>query len=383
MYRYNNDNVSSDSNSDTDSDDDLERVGVNVNLPIEMKEDSLNFFIEHFMISSDSKDRKLDTSNTTFNYKIERLNCIHKNINSISVLGVIVPNIYLDTVSLHGLVGDNIISSNIKGSGLTSTYIRPQRLSDLKYITLKVNNFDSSMDGSNTQFFKSTITLVLDGANPINNNSGFYHYHEDDDRVYEISNIGKHSIAESPRENLVFKPIDSFTKEFDTPLASLFSMSYSFFDPMGNPLKLMSDKLTIKNIQVNANKFRITTNEYFSPEEYSVGDSLKFSDILVNVSLPTVREQNLIDFLLSDTKVHTILGFGSANSYNLYNSIDIGFKYSFNKTTGVIDYEEFNLTGQTLTFSNGNILNKTLQNNVIIDISTKRSTSDSMKARII
>ncbi len=63
---------------------------------IKLPSDELEIISEHFFISIDGKDRVLKNGNTTFDFNIESFKNIYKNIASITIQSVTLPNIYLE-----------------------------------------------------------------------------------------------------------------------------------------------------------------------------------------------------------------------------------------------------------------------------------------------
>ena len=61
-------------------------------------------------MSIDSKDRKITSGDTTFNFSTESFKTIFKNIASISIQGIILPNFYLECQQVHGLYLNGHIS---------------------------------------------------------------------------------------------------------------------------------------------------------------------------------------------------------------------------------------------------------------------------------
>ena len=124
MYSsYNSDMMSSGGDTDTDSDsnnnnnnncgeiidmNDLENIRVKNNIPIIMNQDKLDTIGEIFFISVDSKDRFFQSGNTTFDYNINSLGKVYKNVADFSIEGIVIPNLYLDPLKVHGLHTNSI-----------------------------------------------------------------------------------------------------------------------------------------------------------------------------------------------------------------------------------------------------------------------------------
>ena len=67
---------------------------------------------------------------------------------------------------------------------------------------------------------------------------------------------------------------------FPNTRALLGSIGISFFTPQGKQIKLLNDYLTIHSIEqatitaASINSIRLTFSEFFSPEEYMIGDKI-------------------------------------------------------------------------------------------------------------
>lgn len=225
----------------------------------------------------------------------------------------------------------------------------------------------------------------------MSSNSGEYMKAEGSNDLVSFGNISSSILADTNYNNLVFKTPEPFTLKFDTPIASLFELKFSVRDPFNNVLSLMNDYLSIHSITLNnGDELRIRTNEYFSPEEYRLGNNLSFSDLVISSTNTGVNKTGLINFLTSAKKTHPIIGFtelGASNpvatSTKLFNTLVIGLEYSLNKTTGVITGNDFNIASETITFSSGTVVNSNIQVNFFLDIETHKTTNKSLNPRII
>ena len=279
--------MSSDGNSDSDSESEsnennnmvshLKMGGIakSIKLPI----DDLEIISEHFFISVDGKDRAFKNGNTTFDFNIESFKTIYKNIASITIQAITVPNIYLDCQQVHGLYLNSHITS---GNSIDSNPVRPRQIRDLNYITVQMENIPGKMDGTNDSVRQSSGVFIFDREQEVSNSSGEYMKAEGSNDIVSFGNISSSMLADTNYNNLVFKTPEPFTLKFDTPIASLFELKFSVRDPFNNVLSLMNDYLSIHSITLNVDELRIRTNEYFSPEEYRLGNNLTFSDLVIS-----------------------------------------------------------------------------------------------------
>ena len=391
-------NVSSDGN-DSDSDSDSGSGSDNENSDmvsliatggvarkINIPQDKLDVVNEHFFLSLDSKDRKYTNGDTTFNFNIESLKNIYKNIASITIQGIIVPNIYLECQQVHGLYLNQHITTSLTAD---SRVKRPRQLRDLNYITLQIENIPGKMDGNNEAVRQSIGVFILDRELEVNNSNGEYIKAEGSTNYTESGNKGSSLLAGTNYNNLVFKTLEPFTITFDTPIASLFELKLSLRDPFNNVFRLMNDYLTIMAISIDSTDLRIKTNEYFSPEEYRIGNNLIFSDIEITSAPGNEDRSGLINFLTSKNRTHPIMGYAElevdtpvATSTKLFNTLIIGLDYTLNRETGAITSNNFNITG-SLSCNNSSVINSNLQTSVFVDIETQKNMSNSLIPRMI
>ena len=135
--KYNSDMISSGGDTDSESDsnfndceeeidiNDLENIRIQTNIPISLDEDKFETISEFFFISVDSKDRLYLSGDTNFNYSINSLGQVYKNVASFTIEGIVLPNLYLDPLKVHGLYKDSIVSSS---SSSDSKVIRTRRI---------------------------------------------------------------------------------------------------------------------------------------------------------------------------------------------------------------------------------------------------------------
>ena len=388
--------MSSDGNSDSDSESESNENNTMVShlkmggiaKSIKLPSDELEIISEHFFISIDGKDRVLKNGNTTFDFNIESFKNIYKNIASITIQSVTLPNIYLECEQVHGLFLNSHITSSDSSD---SNPVRPRQLRDLNYFNVQMENIPGKMDGTNDSVRQSSGVFILDRELEVSSNSGEYMKAEGSNDLVSFGNISSSILADTNYNNLVFKTPEPFTLKFDTPIASLFELKFSVRDPFNNVLSLMNDYLSIHSITLNnGDELRIRTNEYFSPEEYRLGNNLSFSDLVISSTNTGVNKTGLINFLTSAKKTHPIIGFtelGASNpvatSTKLFNTLVIGLEYSLNKTTGVITGNDFNIASETITFSSGTVVNSNIQVNFFLDIETHKTTNKSLNPRII
>ena len=228
-----------------------------------------------------------------------------KNISAISIDNIALRNMYLDLNELHHLRDTNtsIITSYTQGQGYDSKNLRLQMLSDLPYIVLKIDDIDQTIAGSNKVINSSTCVMVIDDNFPNTNiNSGIYSTDSSDNYV-EYGNNGRNLVAGRDKSHIYLKNTTEWEKiYFPNTKALLGSIGVTFFTPQGKKINLLNDYLTLHAIEQTTisgaaiNSIRLTFSEFFSPEEYMIGDKIKIKDVLIrgNVSFtPTLTDNSL------------------------------------------------------------------------------------------
>lgn len=399
----------------------------------------------------DSKDRNwlANETNFNFNFKMEnnsninsnRLGILeksYKNIASITINTIVIPNFFINIDDIHCAKGLGLLL-NYNGE-LASRNITFPRLSDLKYIVVKIGEYKSNINGSNNFINNSSGIFIVDYSIPKTyNNSIDNSYSLNTDNNIErytssnLLNIGESHLKNVISDSLVYKNI-SVSKEFITNKDLISNFNFTFYKPDGSELKLKDDKLTLASIisteksisctfnnnsnsittnadsyirnglylnnthsayfkintfiiektasntftmnnnslqsgssttmTLESRKLEIKVNEYFSNEEYRIGDRILFKNIGIgtNIELKNFLERN---------EGHTIISLYNINSSNVistnpdyYNVIEILPK--LNNINGNLTYNYFNTKDTNINFTSGNIIN--LDNQILINL---------------
>jgi hypothetical protein len=327
-----------------------------------------------------SKDRLYTNDQLTFDYKIDIMaNSLTsgaisnssnlarnlKNISSISIDNISLRNMYVDVDELHHLRDTNsaIITSRAPGSGNDSKNLRLQMLSDLPYIVIKIDDIDQTIAGSNKVINSSTGVMLIDDNFPHTNiNSGIYSTDSSDNYV-EYGNNGRNLIAARDRSHIYLRNSTEWQKVyFPNSRALLGSIGISFFTPQGKQIKLLNDYLTIHSIEqatitaASINSVRLTFSEFFSPEEYMIGDKIKIKDVSVrgNVSFTPALTDNSNKWQVSQTHIVSEANYTSGTGKNkgLIMKLVTDGNGDFNTTTSTILSFGPNISnGDTITLS--------------------------------
>ena len=180
---------------------------------------------------------------------LAHINKNYKDIVSIELLEIIIPDLYLDLLTLHSLADNkfNIIESS-KLITKNSKNIYLQKISDLPYICLNIDEIGNTIDGTNASLNSCTFLLTLDKVKDFsNNNSGSYT--DNNGLTYEYSNLGKNVIAQTCKKMCIFKNITPWKKLYGpTPKNNINLLNIQLFDPYGNKIKMQNDYLEVNSI---------------------------------------------------------------------------------------------------------------------------------------
>lgn len=386
-----------------------------------------------------SGDRNIEGGESSFSYTINFnesqsgnvktsafFNTSLKNIRSISILDVVIPNFYLNVSLLHGLstsgyyisLTDELTTDNesklfSRPSENTDNarVMRPPRLQDLPFILLKIEGLDGDMKGTNPELDTATCMLTIDHIRQTtNNSSGCYETLnknsldrklEDNDTLFNTStdkpelkkvqkgNIGEHILASTDKNILYFKNKTGIQKQFyPNPLAKLGNFKINFFDHLGNLLKFQSDFIEIekfKCIQPVYNKdfteskrwvIEVFTKKLYSPEEFRVGDIITFNNIVCsprNVALESFINQKEGHVLIQ----HIDRKAASSTEFDNY-------FYSFRIFTNIVDnltdttsgglsasFIEYATSSSDINVSSGFVFNQSMQHTISFNIKTE------------
>ena len=358
FYQYKDGNVSS-SDSDSDSDSDVSNISQKPNF---------TEYTEDYLLVANSKDRNYQNGESTFNYNLvfgtnSNINISdngtenafftrnYTNIKEISVEAVMIPNLYLNLEELHALK-----------LRITDFGVRLKKIRDLDYITMNVEGYESNVDGTNKVISSASNILVVDDTKDRVNNSG-----TTSNQLAEsiVVGEGKNLVIGTSKSLLYMKNISDISKQFVNQIGSLNNIRVSFFDPNGKRLVLQNDYLTITSIKSHATGYIILNiQKYFSPEEYSIGDT-----IIIRNAKTDSSGYSSIERFINRPEGHNIFALGGPVN-EMYNEIHIAGDYSTNLTNGAISNNVYSLPTSNTSLTTGNLLNLTNQNTIFFKVTT-------------
>lgn len=187
---------------------------------------------------------------------------------------------------------------------------------------------------------------------------------------------------------IIFKPVQDESKIFyPSPLGVLSSLNISLTKPNGELLNKSVDGIGIFNISQYQNYYlKITTKTYFLKDAFCNGDYIRIKNFMIyriiNQSNP--ERLHLLNTYINKEEGHQIYELGEPNDDGYYNSFHIFAPGELNINTGTFDVEtnlmdvlgEFNTfladndfyENHGITYTNGNIINMSLQNSISITV---------------
>jgi hypothetical protein len=178
-----------------------------------------------------------------------------------------------------------------------------------------------------------------------------------------MSNVGTKTFTTNVvlREGLYVDRTDGLLVDDNTYVINKSSNTYTLNRDLSNTI--------VTDTYFESRKIEITSSEYFSSEEYKIGDTLVFKKLASKTeSLSIIPDNELITFLERGGG-HTIVGLRKGSGTGtLYNIIEILPLISIDLLSGVETTNFFGLEGTTFYNMSGTIINRDNQNVVSINI---------------
>ena len=305
------------------------------------------------------------------NTKLSSINRTFKNIKSISFIDLVLKDSYTDLSYVNFLYN--------KGTLSLTNNIRLERLSDLPYLILEITDINNINYGTNNNINKSSFILKYDDDKDIRNNSGtFISYSQNDNLQYK--NTNNSLLPETNNKMLYYKCFsETDMNYYPSPKGSLKNMKICIKTPHGKILKKMNNYLSISSIKKDSNNLvQITFTEYFSPEEYSLGDRIIVKSINITGSMQ--RKYDLETYI-NNEEGHLILSHSNnIVSTKMYKSLSISFKNDLLKDSNILAAantyieDDFGLSNTIETTSTGTLINSSQQ--ILLGLEIKSEVRD-------
>lgn len=270
----------------------------------------------HF-ISISSSDRNLVTNPLRYKYMINFSQNKYKNICSVFVGKIIIPE-YLTQ----------------------------------PYLLLLIDEFTDVYDGINDVLKKAFCKLLY-----------YKSYQSQDGRSYTI-------LKPAQKETKIFQPLYTFQK-----------LSISLIKPNGELLNNGHDSYFIKKLEHNkqkANLILITCEHFFDNNEFNVNDLITIKDFEMKKLSTSQKELDLqeLNAYINRSEGFKIIERGPINEHGYCNSFYIPAPFTFNPILG-LNIIKTNITNcldlynkESTPFTNGFVLNLSLQNSIALNFTT-------------
>ena len=329
-----------------------------------------------YYVYINSKDRNIDMEDTAFNFNVSFNNLASgikiitalTNVVKIELLELIMPDFYTNIEDTLFLYSNGVITSKPNDN---SKNIRTQRLSDLPYIQIQLENMNNdNVVGTNNSINKSSFIMKLDEKIiSTNQNSGYYTSSGTDN--IEIGNINNSIVAGTEKHIIRYKSADKCSIHYrENEMSKLANITFSVRDTLGHIFSYFNDSLSLSTITYNETDklFRLDTTELFSSDEYSLGDKIVINSATITDT--SIRNEDLVSFL-TRPEGHIIAShYGSArnapinSSIKLFKGLYIAMSYSINKdvssntVSALFPLNEFGLTNNTgIEITNSKLIN--------------------------
>ena len=300
-----------------------------------------------YYVYINSKDRNIDMEDTAFNFNVSFNNLASgikiitalTNVVKIELLELIMPDFYTNIEDTLFLYSNGVITSKPNDN---SKNIRTQRLSDLPYIQIQLENMNNdNVVGTNNSINKSSFIMKLDEKIiSTNQNSGYYTSSGTDN--IEIGNINNSIVAGTEKHILRYKPSDNCSIQYrENEMPKLANITFSVRDTLGHIFSYFNDSLSLSTITYNETDklFRLDTTELFSSDEYSLGDKILINSATITDT--SIRNEDLVSFL-TRPEGHIIAShYGNARndpinaSIKLFKGLYIAMSYNIDKTSTI------------------------------------------------
>jgi hypothetical protein len=205
------------------------------------------------VLNSIDRIKEDTTFDYTFNFgdkRDDRRGVLYKAVNNVTefhIEYIVIPNLFINVKEVHAVQQLGMLP--FKNEDLNHSNFSFPKLSDLKYINVHVNELNGNVIGSSNK--KSSSMFIIDNIIPKSSTASLVKNYYLDESVIKVhkrtglKNKGE-SIMDEPHTYLVLKNVSSEPTLFKKNILS--SINLKFYKPNGESIKLLNDKLTIKNV---------------------------------------------------------------------------------------------------------------------------------------
>lgn len=300
-----------------------------------------------------------------------------RNIKSIGIKNLIIPNLSLD---IKDRMCTRFFQHKFENAGDIS-YSYSSNIKDLPFLLIRISEINGIWDSTNNEINNALALMVPARTDVITEGI-------DNRDTNVINGINREVMS---RHFCYYHNIEEWEKRYyPNVLNSLNMLSIQILDNLGNPIKLISDFLDIKNIKLSKqtdssnvyiNKIIITTEKYFSYYEYQEGDIITLKNVSINSNKSSsVFNLSMLETYLNKGEFPISSINVSDNCKLMSNQLTINFPHKINFTNGNLEIDPSYLNNtiipddDILFTSNlndtGKILNRYLQNTITLSVET-------------
>lgn len=205
------------------------------------------------VLNSIDRIKEDTTFDYTFNFgdkRDDRRGVLYKavdNVTEFHIEYIVIPNLFINVKEVHAVQQLGMLPFN--NEDMNHSNFSFPKLSDLKYINVHVNELNGNVMGSSNT--KSSSMFIIDNIIPKSSTASLVKNYYLDESVIKVhkrtvlKNIGE-SIMDEPHTYLILKNVSREPTLFKKNILS--SINLKFYKPNGESIKLLNDKLTIKNV---------------------------------------------------------------------------------------------------------------------------------------
>lgn len=354
-----------------------------------------------FVINTKDRNPQIETNSrfsvsfsSNFNGQFLTINKPIKNIVCIDILHLILPDCYVNIEDTLNLFHNGLITSTAIDSSNTSNNIRLQKLVDLPYLLLEINEFESNVSGTDVEINKASFVLILDNSADKNTeNSGAYTLNSNNKNT-ELGNINKSFVADSKRKMLYYvngsKKIDFYSSR----KSNLKTLKFRLKTPDGQILNNFTPYVNIQKIVLNSGnkKIQIYLDKFICSEEFYLGERILIKELTLN-DTTNINIIQLMDFL-KRKQGHIIIGHANdsdatSDGNRIFKILEIPYEFYFDRTNGtseIVNNFAKDNTEQTVlcdTSQTNLCINLDTETTIMLDVQWEERTNQFLHTNII
>lgn len=234
-----------------------------------------------------SGDRNIENERT-FNYIVNfgnngaygsSITKVFRNISSIEIDNVIIPDFYVNLKDIHGYMDTNLVQLNNNDNIYKSHIPKFKKLSDLPYLLLRIREFSQTNYGTNN-YITEAFSLLMNDTERYKSNNNTYNYDINtgtNQTIVKKDNFGRRLLPSGNDKICNFINISSNKVFYPSVKGVLNTIELSFMNPNGEEIRLMNDYLNLSECYYYKNSVNVATTSDLSAT-YDTGTHTLTSD---------------------------------------------------------------------------------------------------------